>query len=256
LSSEWIATRGRHLVNEIARPHRWQPSKRLAAGGVGALAALCAVTVALVLSLAGAAGTSTAFAGWTAKPTTPRRGQIQAAQAGCNQPDQPTLADTRGPYAVLLYNTPGQPIYACTAFPAASGTQFVGWTTNQQTLGSSLAANTIAVAAHGMRTDAADRSVYQHIYGYAGGDVTSVTLTLNDGTQVQATTENGLFDAWWPGTEGVQTANVIATTGTSTQTLNIPSVTLPPGIFAGAPAGGSAGSGTSTSTRTTATPSP
>lgn len=234
---DWIAARRDRLVREIAASPQQKRSRRVALlSGAGALAFVAAATVVVLLAFAGARA-STAFAGWTAKPTKPRKGQIQAAQTGCNQPDQPTLADTRGPYAVLLYNTPGQPIYACSAFPTASGMQFIGSSTNQQTFGNSLAANTIAVAAHRMRIDATDRSVYQRVYGYVGGDVTSVTLAVNDGTHVEATTENGLFEAWWPGTQGVQTATIVTTTGTYTQPLDIPSVTLPPGIWNKAPSG-------------------
>ena len=83
------------------RARSWRP--RLAiGGGVAAVAG----TVAAVLSLAG--GASTAFAGWSAQPTTASPAQLQAANSYCsanipnpNLPQQ--LVDSRGPYTIIVY---------------------------------------------------------------------------------------------------------------------------------------------------------
>ena len=69
----------------------WRP--RLAiGGGIAAVAG----TVTAVLSLAG--GASTAFAGWSAQPTTASPAQLQAAQSYCgaNIPDPNTTTQQAG----------------------------------------------------------------------------------------------------------------------------------------------------------------
>ena len=89
------------------RSRSWRP--RLAiGGGIAAVAG----TVTAVLSLAG--GASTAFAGWSAQPTTASPAQLQAAQSYCsaNIPDPNTttqqLVDRRGPYTIIVYAGPAE----------------------------------------------------------------------------------------------------------------------------------------------------
>jgi hypothetical protein len=196
---------------------------------LAAIVAAGAACAALLFVGTTASGPTRAFAGWSPKPTAPVKGQIQAAESSCDQQGPPTLSDTRGPFTLLLFAQPGQPIYLCTSFPAVAGQTFVGSSTPGGSTGSSLAPDTIAVASRRLRTDRQTNSAYGIVYGYAGADVTGVTLVLNDDSQVQATTANGLFAAWWPGTQGVQRADIATTTGASTQALGIPTVPWPPG---------------------------
>jgi hypothetical protein len=53
----------------------------------------------------------------------------------------------------------------------------------------------------------------------AGDDVSAATLTLEDGTEVTATVQNGWAVAWWPGSHQVAGARMMTPTGTQTQTF-------------------------------------
>jgi hypothetical protein len=93
-------SRGRRtpLIGAIARTPR--VSKRWAAVGVAAVAVAVAV---LVLGTTGG-GPPNAFAGWTASPTTPAGGQLQAARSACGQRARARVAPSnrqRQPRAVL-----------------------------------------------------------------------------------------------------------------------------------------------------------
>jgi hypothetical protein len=73
---------------------------------------------------------------------------------------------------------------------------------------------------------ATDRSggAYSLAEGRTGADVTGVTLTLDDGSTVQATVGNGWFVAWWPGSHVVKSAELATSSGTTTQTFDNPPV--------------------------------
>ena len=106
LTDARLLTRERHLVQEITARRRHQ-RRGVALGGAGLVAS--AVTTALVVLVG--AGTPSAFAAWTASPTTPAPGQVAAAEAACTAgtanpppgvpalPTEVTLADTRGPFS-------------------------------------------------------------------------------------------------------------------------------------------------------------
>jgi hypothetical protein len=63
------------------------------------------------------------------------------------------------------------------------------------------AITTITCVSGGFRTRSHPRRevVYLEMYGLTGKNVKRVTLRLNDGATVLATTSNGLWAAWWPG---------------------------------------------------------
>ena len=50
-------------------------------------------------------------------------------------------------------------------------------------------------------------------YGYVGPQVSAVTLHLTDGTNVDATVQNGLYAAWWPVRTDVASADVTTSVG-------------------------------------------
>jgi len=234
LSSDWITARREHLVAEIAAPHRPQPSRRLALSGIGAVGALGAVTAALVLSLAGA-GAPSAFAGWSADPTTPTSGQVQAAESHCLKSNPqlasatPTLVDTRGPYTVLVYGASGPGGAGCVMTPSAQGLHQnpdfpLGDLTNATAVAPDAIVPLTGVLAFAgpYAPTATEQLTVQLILsvGRVGTDVTGVTLMLADGTRVEATVTNGWYAAWWPGNPSAQTAAEITTTsGTTTQSL-------------------------------------
>ena len=119
----WLATivsqRGR-LIGKIARTPR--VPKRWATVGVAAVAIAAAV---LVLGTTGG-GPANAFAGWTASPTTPARGQLRAAESACGKSARsvtsltPTVADTRGPFSMLVYLGSGAARVCVTGLPGGS----------------------------------------------------------------------------------------------------------------------------------------
>ena len=185
---------------------------------IGALtSAAGAGTVAVIVSLT--AGASNAFAGWTPKPTPPAPGQLAAARASCEASQSPIaglplkLADTRGPYTFSIYADSSSSA-ACIkgpSFTAVSG---------------SIASGAVDVPAGQVllsishRTDLAGNG-FTFADGRTGDGVSGVTLTLEDGTSVQATVGGGWFVAWWPGGQQIKSAELTTQTGTATQTFNL-----------------------------------
>ena len=198
---------------------RWRSPWRLATLGVGVFAAVAA---ALVAVLGGDASTSTAFASWSAAPTTPTSGQLQSAEAACRQQNpnvgtnEPTVADVRGPYSMLVYAGPST-ITDCTA--DAQGTLMSSQSPSAQT--PSPAQNSIKVESWGSAHTGQGGQIASVLAGRAGAGVTAVTLVLADGTNIQTTVGNGWFAAWWPGQQGVQSAKVITPSGAATQQLHL-----------------------------------
>ena len=118
-------------------PRNRLPAASSAAGGPGwrsaAVSPQSRAPSTAVLSLAG--GASTAFAGWSAQPTTASPAQLQAAQSYCsaNIPDPNTttqqLVDSRGPYTIIVYAGPAgstQTYNFCTVGPSFRNAS--GWT--------------------------------------------------------------------------------------------------------------------------------
>jgi hypothetical protein len=80
--------------------------------GTASAAGVIGVAVAAVLVFTASDGPSVAFAGWRAEPTVPGNGQVQAAETECERNSTlasliPVLADTRGPYTLLVYGQDG-----------------------------------------------------------------------------------------------------------------------------------------------------
>jgi hypothetical protein len=193
------------------RPHTRRVRPPVAVGG-GLVAA--AGALAAVLSLAG--GASTAFAGWTAKPTAPTRAQIAAADAYCANnmpfPGLPLkLTDARGPFTIEVYSD-GSSNDFCTDGPSFQNTS--GWSTSPA----------VTVPAGRLflwddHTATVDGQPYGIMIARAADDVTAAKITLDDGTEVTATVENGWAVAWWPGAQHVASAQLTTPSGTQTQTF-------------------------------------
>lgn len=205
----------------------------LAALGLSAAAAAAGTAILLGSSAA------PAFAGWTASPTAPLRGQLAAAQQQCGKgAGTPVLTDTRGPYTASIY---------------ANGSNCVegnGIMINSSTGGggtSGIPAGTIEL--NGAGESDSDGHALTMVDGPIGADVTGVTITRSDGSPVQATVKNGWYLAWWPGAERALTAQVASASGNNTQFFptapDHPSPACPAGAhcasgygFASAPARG------------------
>jgi hypothetical protein len=186
--------------------------------GATATAGAAAGVAALVISLG--TGATTAFAGWTAKPTAPAPGQIHAASVACQASQSPVsglplkLADTRGPYTFAIYAD------SETSATCIEGPTFVGASTSASSVPVSVPDGQILLSsAH--RSDRAGQA-FSFSDGRTGAGVTGVTLMLDNGTTVQATVGNGWFVAWWPGGNPVKSAQITTPAGVKTQTFDFP----------------------------------
>jgi hypothetical protein len=217
------------------RSRAWRP--RLAiGGGVAAVAG----TLTAVLSLTGGAGT--AFAGWSAQPTTPSASQLQTANGYCaaNIPDPNTttqqLVDSRGPYTIIVYAGAAaatQTYNFCTVGPSFRNAS--GWTSYPPV--TPAAGKLFLWTDH---TSYDDGQPYGTMIASAGSGVTGATLKLTDGTVVTATVQNGYVAAWWPGDGHIASAQLTTANGTQTQAFSYPCDVH---SCTGGPHGGPAGGG-------------
>jgi hypothetical protein len=181
----------------------------------GGLAAAAAGVVATMLLLVG--GTSSAFAGWTPRPTAPSRAQLASTEAYCaaNIPDPGLpvkLTDTRGPYTFVIYSDGSSSDFCTTGAPAFTNAS--GWSTSPPV---TVPAGKLYLWAEHTTTDSGQ--VYTSVIAQAADDVSAAELTLDAGTQVTATVENGWAVAWWPGSQQLTSAQLTTPSGTETQTF-------------------------------------
>jgi hypothetical protein len=187
----------------------------VAIGAAAATAGAAAAAVAVAISLS--AGASNAFAGWSPTPTAPSPSQLAQSRAECaahapvaGLPLQ--LTDTRGPFTFSVYadSTSSATCISGPSFTAVSGS----------TSSAPVVVPTGAVQLSTAHQTNGDGQAYSFAEGHAGSGVTGVALVLADGTNVQATLQNGWFVAWWPSAETVKSADVTTPAGVKTQTLN------------------------------------
>jgi hypothetical protein len=204
---------------------------------LGALATAGAAAGAVaVISLS--AGASSAFAGWTPTPTPPAPGQLAAAQASCERGQSPIaglplkLTDTRGPFTFAVY-ADSESSATCIAGPG-----FTSIAANVASSAVTVPAGQVLLSAE-HRSDRAGQP-FTFAEGRTGAGVREVTLTLDDGSRVQATVGGGWFVAWWPAVHQIKSAQLTTSTGTITQTFNL-SPEIP--CRAGACSGGSSRGG-------------
>lgn len=243
------------LPGTIGTPRR-RGLKRWVAVGAGAVAVGVAV---LVFGTTGG-GPSSAFAGWTAKPTAPARGQTAGALeqcrsrlAGAGRPRsgipaggwQPVLTDTRGPFTAMILQS-GSASATCLNGPsftsiAANDTQANGG--SQHTLSMSAAtgppAPSVSVmglggSGSGPISQASQAHLatsggqpYTFVQGQVAAGVTRVTLVLSDGSNVRATVGYGSFIAWWPGSADTSSAELASASGSTTQQLKFTPLLAP-----------------------------
>ena len=201
-------------VDYRPRTRRLRPS--LAIGGLASVAGV-AGAAAVVISLT--AGASNAFAGWTATPTAPLPGQLAAAQASCEASQSPiaglplTLTDTRGPFTFSVYANSNS---SATCF---KGPGFMSTSANVASAALNVPAGQVLLSSS-HRTDRGGHA-FSLADGRTGPGVSGVTLSLDDGTNVQATVGGGWFVAWWPSGHEIKSAELTTPTGTVTQTFNL-----------------------------------
>ncbi len=241
LGEEWITSHQAALIAVLPQ-RRSRPRKWVALAGATGVAA----TVSSLVLVGG--GEQSAFAGWSASPTPPAAGQLTAADAVCqahlvqlppaaNKGTDPAslvpeLSDVRGPYTVTVLGNGTQNGALCIAAP--NGNTALRWI-----MRSGAPVGTGAIAVDQVSILARDGQPYTLVEGRTGDGVTGVTLALGNGNEVTTTSGNGVFVAWWPGSQLITSAIVATATGSSTQTLNLPGPGIPPSPKSPPPSSGS-----------------
>jgi uncharacterized membrane protein YgcG len=184
---------------------------------IGALTtAAGAGTVAVIVSLT--AGASSAFAGWTPTPTPPSPGQLANAQASCQGGQSPIsglplkLADTRGPFTFSVYASD------TSSATCIKGPSFTAVSASMASIAANPPADQIMLSSEHQTNHG---QAFSFAEGRTAAGVSGVTITLDDGTNVQATVGGGWFVAWWPGAREIKSAELATPTGAVTQTFNL-----------------------------------
>jgi len=222
----------------LAADYRPRSRRMWTPAAIGGGLATGAAAIAAALTLTG--GATSAFAGWTPQPTTPAPEQLAAAEAYCatNVPFQGLplkLADTRGPFTFMIYSDDGSTNNFCTLGPSFRNAS--GWMASPP-----LTAPAGKLLLYAEHTSTDSGQPYTSLIARAGDGVTAADLTLDDGTQVTATVENGWAVAWWPGSQQLASAQLTTASGTQTQ----PFPASPCGLHncnGGGPHGGAPGGG-------------
>jgi hypothetical protein len=224
--------------------------------GVPGVAVSLGLSLTLVL-----AGSQAAFAGWNPSPTSASAGQTPTADAACQAtlraapPTSPGVApgsgwsvvatDVRGPFTLVIYQNRGSgatcltgPSITVVSQTTADGrTMTVGRSGTASENGGGLGAiRSSSVSSGSLFSSGSSGSVkhmtvthlastsqgaYTVVDGQIDEGVTGMTLALSDGEHVQATTGNGWFVAWWPGSVDVTSAEITTASGVTTQTLTL-----------------------------------
>jgi hypothetical protein len=240
------AQAGERLRRIDYRPRAYALSPRAA---IGAGAGLAATGGAIVTIAALSAGAAPAFAGWTATPTAPASGETASALAQCTAqlggqgggqsglPTdgwQPLLTDTRGPLTALVLQSGGATATCISgpSFASTAGTPEGGGSFNtEHKLGVAAGSNPVSsvsalppggagpISQASQQQLTANGQAYTFVQGQVAAGVTGLSLTLSDGSTVQATVADGSFVAWWPGSATATSAAVTSATGTTPQQL-------------------------------------
>jgi hypothetical protein len=183
-------------------------------GAGGAAAVSAAGMLAAVLSLVG--GTSSAFAGWTPRPTAPTAAQLAATKAYCTK-NQPfpglplKLIDARGPFTIAVYSD-GSLNDLCSFGPSFRNAS--GWSASPPV---TVAPGRLFVWDDHVAT--VEGQPYGTMIARVADDVTAANIKLDNGAEVTATVRNGWAVAWWPGAHPLGTAQLTTPSGTQTQTF-------------------------------------
>lgn len=201
-----------------------QVSGRFVLRTVCASGALAAGAAAAIILAGGDA--QSAFAGWRAVPTQAASGQIQAAESECRRNSAlasrtPAVADTRGPYTLLVY-ADASGVGLCITGPSFDSPTgeppFAPFRDDGISPTTPIAADAIRRTDTGsVLTKTSPIAEFDFNAGRVGAAVKAVTIVLGNGSRVQATVSNGLFAADWPGNQQAQTAEIATTSGTTVQ---------------------------------------
>jgi hypothetical protein len=201
------------------------PSRRMWRRSLVLGVAVIAVALAVVIVEPGGGGPARAFAAWRAIPTAPAKGQVRAAESACDQHGSPTLTDTRGRFSMLIYAHRVTTTICISGLPSTLNPSgriiFPGTAATPRSIRSGRSATLVPQTADVLPTRGGDD--IRIFTGQVRPDVTGVTLTLDDGSTVRATTENDWFAAWWPSSQGeaVTSARLSTATGTITRQMDV-----------------------------------
>lgn len=195
-----------------------------------------AATAVAVLSLSG--GASNAFAGWSPHPGRATAAELAAASSYCTAnmgfPRLPLqLSEQRGPFTAEVFANSTQNDF-CLVGPSFSNSS--GFQTS-----SPVQVPAGQLFLWGDHTFDDGGEPYGTVIARAADDVSAVTFTLDDGTQVTPTLQNGWVVAWWPGSRRLASAQLTTPAGTRTQTF--PQGGCAVHNCSGSPHGGTAGGG-------------
>jgi hypothetical protein len=207
------------LASSAASPKRLRASYKWAAAGVGAMLVGAAAFGALVVAphmfggnppaAISASGqlTDAQLASWTSAPTAVVPGSPIATQAqswcetnlgtanGTGGTPVITNLDARGSVASLIYQRQGLVYYCLSAGDGAGVWEVVGDTPAEP-----LAPSQVVLDSAGSHGDGSASLTYAE--GFAGADVTAVTLEEPGVEPIAATVEGGRWTAWWPSASG------------------------------------------------------
>lgn len=136
------------------------------------------------------------------------------------------LSAVSGPYSAVLYES-GSTFASCfigPSFGLATVNSLNSFPTGGGGVAPIAASDTIGYASPGGGIDhvvvhtlsLAEGGSYTLVEGSLDPAVSAVSLTQSDGQQVTATTANGWFVAWWPGSEEVTAAQITSDSGMTT----------------------------------------
>jgi hypothetical protein len=121
------------------------------------------------------------------------------------------LIDARGPFTFLVYSNDSSNNF-CTIGPSFRNGS--GWSTSPKL---TVPAGRLYVWSEHTTADAGQS--YTFVIARAGDGVSAANLSLEGGTEVRATVQNGWAVAWWPGPRRMTSAHLTTASGTQTQSF-------------------------------------
>ncbi len=202
------------------RRNRWRPM----GAGLLVTAAAAALVIAMTSSLT---APTSVFASWSAMPTLADPALAVAAQSLClrgTTVDAPLAAqDQRGSAAALLFVNTDTAVMCVVALDS-----------NGQALASSASATHLTNPSSAFGLDGVGRSTphggsgdgLTRVFGHVPNTISSVQLSLSDGTIVTATIAKGRFLAWWPSDASIASMTGVDGSGTVISQVTKPEASL------------------------------
>ncbi|MGA3148063.1 MAG: hypothetical protein ABSF33_11365 [Acidimicrobiales bacterium] len=240
------AESGARLRGVDYHPRTSRLSPRLTVGSLAGVAAATGVIASVVIM----GGSQPAFAGWSPSPTPTSTRLTSAAGSACQArlaatPALPGAAmdgtwsvaasDVRGPFTLVIYQSGGTDA-TCLIGPSITivsrssedgGSVSASGSESGTSPGKATSSITVGGTGTGdikhfsvAHLDSTSQGPYTVVDGQVDPVVTAVTLLRTGGNPVQASTVNGWFVAWWPGSQDTTSAEITTAVGAATQKLD------------------------------------